>query len=93
MQIAELICNRKYLIFTATRLEKILSKNKRFRVTAPFNDFNGHTPLYFNRPRERISNNLIPFRRPVIASINNNRYIYGNISDRSQNPRKIFEEN
>jgi hypothetical protein len=93
MQIAEPICNRKHLISTITRLKKVLSKNKRSKITAPPNDFNDHRPSYFNRSKERISNNFIPFRRSVMASINNNRYIHNNISGRSQNPRRIFEEN
>jgi hypothetical protein len=93
MQITKSIYNLKYLIFTAIRLEKVLFKNKRFRITTPFSDFNSYRISHFNRSRKRISNNFISFRRPVMASINNNRYIYSNISDRSQGPRKVFGGN
>jgi hypothetical protein len=93
MQVAEPICNRKYLISTAIRLKKILSKNKRSKVTAPFNDFNDYRSSHFNRSKERISNNFIFFKRSIIASTNDNRYIYSNISGRPQDPRRIFGEN
>jgi hypothetical protein len=93
MQIAESICNRKYLISTVIHLEKIFLKNKKSKITAPPNDLNDYRPSHFNRPKKRISNNLIFFRRPIMASTNNNRYIYNNISGRSQNPQKIFEGN
>jgi hypothetical protein len=83
MQVVKSIYNRKYLISTTTRLEKVLFKNKRFRITAPPSDFNGHKLSYFNKLRERISNHLISFKRFIMAFINNNRYIYNNISDRS----------
>jgi hypothetical protein len=82
MQITESIYNQKYLISIVIRLKKVFSKNERFRVTAPPSDLNSYRPSYFNRPRERIFNNFISFRRSVIASTNNNRYIYNNISDR-----------
>jgi hypothetical protein len=62
MQITESICNRKYLIFIAIRLEKILSKNKKSRITAPPSDFNDYRLSYFNRSRKKISNYFISFR-------------------------------
>jgi hypothetical protein len=93
MQIAESICNRKYFISIAIRLEKVLSKNKRSKVTAPPNDLNGHRLSYFNKLKRKIFNHFTLFRRSVMASINNNRYIYSNISDRSQDLRRIFEKN
>jgi hypothetical protein len=82
MQVAKPICNQEYFISTAIRLEKVLFKNKKSRVTAPPSDFNGHRPSPFNKLREKIFNHFISFRRPVMASTNNNRYIYGNILSR-----------
>jgi hypothetical protein len=81
MQVAESIYNRKYFISTVIRLEKVLFKNKRFKVTAFFSDFNNHRPLSFNKLKKK-SNYFISFRRSVMASINDNRYIYSNISGR-----------
>jgi hypothetical protein len=83
MQIAKSIYNRKYFIFTATRLEKIFFKNEKSRATAPSSNFNNYRPSLFNKLKEKISNYFIFFRRFVMASINNNRYIYNNISGRS----------
>jgi hypothetical protein len=83
MQIAQLIYNRKYFISIIIRLKKILSKNKRSKITAPSSNFNDHKLSHFNKLRGRVFNYLIFCRQSIIASINDNRYIYSNILGRS----------
>jgi hypothetical protein len=72
MQIAKSIYNRKYLISTIIRLEKVFFKNKRSRITAPPSDLNDYRLSYFNRPRGKIFNYFISFKRSVMTFINNN---------------------
>jgi hypothetical protein len=82
MQIAEPIINRKYFISTAIRLEKILTRNEKFKMTALFKDTNNNKSPYFHQSKRRFQNHFANQKQLAPARINYNNATDGNTSDR-----------